>query len=118
MVISDGVLPAVLSACGAGSLPCSWGDRTTGLVLAVSHGGTGDTSVGARGRDRYQETGGMGRTLRGCLCCSHSCTPLISPVRLAMAVLEDFHLQVLPWGIREGKGVFFIHITPEYSREL
>lgn len=60
------------------------------MVLAVSTGGPCDTSVIPRVRDRYQEGGGKGRTLRGCLCCSHSCTPLISPVGPAKVVLEDF----------------------------
>lgn len=117
-------MPAPLSTCRAGSqqgpLPCSRGDRTGGAgagsvpwVLAVSPGCTSDASVVPGWRDRHQEGGGKGRTLRGCLCCSHSCTPLISPCGAGKGCVK--RIFSLPWGIRGGKWVFFIHITPEYS---
>lgn len=68
-------------------------------------------------RDRHQEGSGKSRTPRECLCCSHSCTPLISPVGLAMVVLQDFPLQVLPWGIRGGN-LFTSHLIIHERCEL
>lgn len=84
----------------------------------------GGTSVGARveGQVPRQRCGKGRTTLKECLCCSCSCTPNISlpmaPALRRWSCLRIFLLQVLPWGMREGKRVFAIRITPEYSREL
>lgn len=55
-------------------------------MLAVSTRDMCDSSVVPGWRDRYPEGGRKGRTLHGCLCCSHSCTP----VGLGKVVSEDF----------------------------